>query len=356
MVVRHILPALMWILAAGLPAIGDEPPQGENAPSAAESPRDPASMRAERRQAAASLIPQLASHRYEIREEATRKLEKLGIDAIEPLFAAAAGENLEVTCRAIRALGMIYESEDDATFDAAEIALEQLAESPNRSAAQRAAAVLSPQELFWTLDADKRRLRRWRRAIARIRELGGIVSARDATTGQTREIVDPSGDEAVQLTVIIEEGWKGEGAGLVNLKRMAVRFPWPTVYITDGVSIPAAALDNLQRSVPQMRIEGRGRALLGISCPPERPCRVGIVQPDSAAAKAGIQPGDIILKYDGEVLEGFERLIEITRAHKPGDKVELEVRRGEATIRLEARLTGWALDKPAGPGNAGPGK
>jgi S1-C subfamily serine protease len=60
--------------------------------------------------------------------------------------------------------------------------------------------------------------------------------------------------------------------------------------------------------------------------------------------------GNVIPNYYGEMLDGFERLIEITRAHKPGDKVELEVRRGEATIKLEARLTGWALEKPAGPG------
>jgi hypothetical protein len=350
MVVRHILPAVVWIVAAGLPAIGGGPPGGEDAPAEVESPRDPASMRAERRQAAASLILQLASLRYEIREEATKKLEKLGIDAVEPLFAAAAGENLEVTCRAIRALAAIYDSEDDAAFDAAEIALEQLAESPNRSAAQRAAAVLSPQELFWTLDADKRRIRRWKRAIARIRELGGIVNAVDSATGQARQIAEPSGDEAVQLMVVLEAGWKGGGAGLVNLKRMAVRVPWPMVYVIDGVSLPPGALDNLQRAVPQMRIEGRGRALLGISCPLDRPCRVGRVQPDSAADKAGIQVGDVILKYDGELLEGFERLIEITGAHKPGDRVELEVRRGEATIRLEARLTGWALEKSADPG------
>ncbi|MGE5192989.1 MAG: PDZ domain-containing protein [Deltaproteobacteria bacterium] len=346
MVVKHSLLAAAWVVLAGLPAIGDEPAHGDAAAAVGRS-RDPASVRAERRQAAGALVLQLASLRYEIREEATKKIEQLGIDAIEPLLAAAAGENLEVTCRAIRALGAIYESEDDATYDAAEAALEQLADSPNRSAAQRAAAVLSPQELFLTPEADKRRLRRWKRAIVRIRELGGIVNAVDPATGQTREIADHFLDESPQLMVVLEQGWKGGGAGLVNLKRMTVRFPWPIVYVTDGVNVPAEAIENLQRAVPQLRIEGRGKAMLGVSCGPERPCRVGRVQPNSAAEKAGIEVGDVILKYDGEALENFERLIEITRSHKPGDKIELEVRRGEETIRLEARLTGWALEKPA---------
>src|SRR5262249_30382766 len=160
------------------------------------------------------------SPRYNVREEATTKLEQLGIDAIGPLLAAASGENLEVISRAVRALAVIYDSEDEATFDAAELALEQLAESSNRSAAQRAAVVLAPQDALWTPETDKRRFRRWKRAITRIRELGGEIRRLDQNgradqNNNEKDILDAPG-EYPSLMVVLNERWTGGGAGVVN--------------------------------------------------------------------------------------------------------------------------------------------
>jgi hypothetical protein len=321
-----------------------EPPTGE-APNADQPLRDPASIRAERRQTAVNLASRLGNPRYEVREEATRKLEQLGIDAIEPLLAAAAGENLEVISRAVRALTMIYDSEDNATFDAAEVALEQLAESSNRPAAQRAAVALAPQDALWTPETDPRRLRRWKRAIVRIRELGGVIKRIDPN-GMDKDALEASPEEYPSLMVILDETWKGGGTGIVNVKRLAVRMPLPLVYVIKGANVPGEAIASVQRAIPPLRVEFRGSALLGIRCEARGPCRVDLVEPNSAAHRAGIQPGDVILKYDGETLSSFERLIEITSDHKPGDKVELEVRRGETTLTIEARLTGWSLPGP----------
>jgi hypothetical protein len=169
---RPLLIFVLGLILAG-PAIGGDEP-APDAPPASESPRDPGSARTDRRQMSAALVPQLGNPRYAVREEATRKLSQMGSDAIESLLVAARSENLEVISRAVRALGTIYEAEDDATFDAAELALEQLAESSNRSAAQRALAILSPPEPAWPPDTDRRRFRRWKRAIERIRELGDL--------------------------------------------------------------------------------------------------------------------------------------------------------------------------------------
>ena len=47
-----------------------------------------------------------------------------------------------------------------------------------------------------------------------------------------------------------------------------------------------------------------------------------------------------------EELKSFQRLIEITGEHKPGDTIEIEVNRRGEIIKLEAQLTGWAVDKP----------
>ena len=162
---------------AGIARTPARPPAGD---SANES-EDAVKLQAERRRAAISSITQLGNPRFEIREEATKKLEQAGIEAVGPLLTAAAGDNLEVTCRAIRALGAIFDSDDEALFDAAEVALEQLAESSNRSAAQRALTILAPQDLHGTPGSDSRRYRRWKKAIVRIRALGRIVKQLEAS-------------------------------------------------------------------------------------------------------------------------------------------------------------------------------
>src|SRR5262245_56753976 len=46
-----------------------------------------------------ALVARLGDPQFTLREEAAKKLEQAGIDAVAPLEAAAAGENLEVTCR-----------------------------------------------------------------------------------------------------------------------------------------------------------------------------------------------------------------------------------------------------------------
>jgi hypothetical protein len=318
----------------GAPPVADEQPTDAG---------DAARLKDERRRAVAASIAQLGSPRFEVREEATRKLEQAGIEAVGPLLAAASGDSLEVTCRAIRALSAIFDSEDDATFDAAEAALDQLAESPNRSAAQRAQIILAPQDLNGS-GFDERRYRRWKRAVIRIRELGGIVKPMNPADAD-EEITEMPPEKPIMLHVVLGEGWKGGTAGLVNLKRLAVRIPYPTVYVTKEANIPVEALDELQRKPPQLRIEGRGRAMLGISGDDSSPCRIQTVTPNSAAKKAGLRANDVILKYDGEELKSFRRLIEITGQHKPGDKVSLEIERDGETIVVEAELTGWEGDK-----------
>jgi hypothetical protein len=282
----------VWSVLMGLAVAGEDPAVGAR-PAAAEPPRDPALVRVERRQMAASLVSQLGHPRYEVREAATKNLEGLGIDAVEPLLAAAGGDNLEAIGRALRVLRVIYEAGDDTAFDAAETALEQLAESSNRSAAQRAAAILVAPNQFLGPDSERLQMRRWRRAITRLRELGGLVEATDPN-GNEREPNEISPDELIFPTVTLEKGWQGGSGGLVNLKRMAVRTPLPTVYVTDNVEIPTEALDQLQRAVPGLRIEARGQAMLGVKFDQDRSCRVKGIKPYSAAHNAGLKPGDVI--------------------------------------------------------------
>lgn len=357
-VVIRELPLLAALLGASGPATaGQEPPTppGTQAERSADSEAagGEASIRAERRHKAAALVALLSSPRFAVREEATKALGELGADAIEPLAIAADGDNLEVTCRALRALEEILGAEDDGTFDAAEAALEKLSRSPNRSAAHRAAAILGPLDLGWPTQIDSRRAHRWKRAIARIQNLGGHVTARQQRDGDFRNI-NPEFEKVPPAFVMLDEGWKGKDAGLINIRRMAEAIPQYVehqrlqLYIIDGTEVTEDALDQLKKAMPQLDVQFRGRARLGVECSKiETVCRVSGIEKGSAAEKAGILPGDLIRKYDGQELTDFDHLARITRSHKVGDQVELEVVRDGETLKVTAELSGWIPTRAA---------
>ncbi len=68
---------------------------------------------------------------------------------------------------------------------------------------------------------------------------------------------------------------------------------------------------------------------------------VGRVEPDSPAAKAGIQVGDLITKVDGDEVESSRDLSREIRRKDKGDSVKLEIVRDrsvrELTVTLEER-------------------
>ncbi|MFJ8072949.1 trypsin-like peptidase domain-containing protein [Streptomyces sp. NPDC096176] len=60
------------------------------------------------------------------------------------------------------------------------------------------------------------------------------------------------------------------------------------------------------------------------------------VTPGGPAVKAGVKPGDVITEVDGKRVHSGEELIVKIRAHRPGDRLELTLRRGgdERTVTL----------------------
>jgi serine protease Do len=67
-------------------------------------------------------------------------------------------------------------------------------------------------------------------------------------------------------------------------------------------------------------------------------CKVAGVTEDSPAEKAGFQIDDVILKFDGKAVPGFDDLEKAVKGKKPGDEVKVEVRRGDQTITLKVKL------------------
>lgn len=65
------------------------------------------------------------------------------------------------------------------------------------------------------------------------------------------------------------------------------------------------------------------------------PAEVRAVLPNSAAAAAGVQPGDKILVFDGERVADFGELLKaVTLQHQPGEKVDMIVERRGARVVL----------------------
>ena len=72
--------------------------------------------------------------------------------------------------------------------------------------------------------------------------------------------------------------------------------------------------------------------------PVERGVRLGGVTPGSPAAQAGLEAGDILIGLGGAEVADLQGMTDVLRQHRPGERVEVVVLRGQRELRLEATL------------------
>jgi serine protease DegQ len=77
-------------------------------------------------------------------------------------------------------------------------------------------------------------------------------------------------------------------------------------------------------------------AQLGLST--DRGVFVFQVTPGSAADEGRIVEGDVIVRFDGKDIESVEDLFAALRERKPGDRIDIEVKRGDDDVKLTATL------------------
>lgn len=85
----------------------------------------------------------------------------------------------------------------------------------------------------------------------------------------------------------------------------------------------------------------RGKAFMGVVLnrqDKEEPRIVRLDDSDSPASKAGLKAGDLILKINGEGVETSDDVDNIVQASVPGDKLQLEIQRGEEVIEITVTL------------------
>ncbi len=273
-----------------------------------------------------SLVRDLAADQYARRARACQQLVRLGSAAVPLLQEAAERGDAETTTRAVTVLEAIFLGPDPDAADAAEAALEQLQSSTNVLAANQADAVLAANQRVREL-----------RALERIVALGGVVKD---VLGQPIDIRDPTalGREIPILQLGLD--WTGGDEGLKYVKKLQ---SLQVLYVITGCGVSQKALDELAQSMPNLKsIERRGPAYLGVGgTDHEEGCIITSVRAGSAAARAGIRQGDVLLKFDGQPVRTFRQLIELIGRKRPGQKVPVVVRRADQELTLEVVLDEW---------------
>lgn len=107
----------------------------------------------------------------------------------------------------------------------------------------------------------------------------------------------------------------------------------------------AARWDKIQEVLPRLkqgaRIAADRRPYIGISYDPnsvDLGVKILDVLPDTAAAKAGLKPGDVIIEFDGLPVENPTDLLKILHRHDPGDVVRMKLKREGKVIELQMKL------------------
>ena len=92
------------------------------------------------------------------------------------------------------------------------------------------------------------------------------------------------------------------------------------------------------------------KAYLGVSVAPHKGDGVVIsrVNPESPAAKSGLQEGDIIWKVDDEIISSMQGFMSVIRAKQPGDAIKIEYTRdGNTQVKfIELESNPQAGQKP----------
>ena len=66
--------------------------------------------------------------------------------------------------------------------------------------------------------------------------------------------------------------------------------------------------------------------------------RINRVIPDSPSSAAGLKDRDLIVRFDGKATEDYESFYRLLSRKKPGDEVEVVVRRSDEEITAKLKL------------------
>jgi len=196
----------------------------------------------------------------------------------------------------------------------------------------------------------------------------GIVSAKGRSTG----VGDGSYEDFLQTDAPINQG--NSGGALVNTKGELIGINSQILSVSEGnIGIGFAIPANMARHVmDELRTEGRvRRAQLGVTVQPvtsdmaaslglsdARGAIVSSIESGSAAERAGVKRGDVIVSFNGQPVTDYNALRNRVADAKPGSDASVGIMRDGSEKKLTVKLDEASANRSArnssgnAPGNA----
>ena len=204
-------------------------------------------------------------------------------------------------------------------------------------------------------DSDKMQVGDWVIAVGSPFGLQSTVTA-GIISAKARQIGLGPFDDFLQTDAAINPG--NSGGPLVNMQGEVIGIN--TAIVAGGAGIGFAIPSNMARKIyTELQAKGRvTRGWLGVSIQPLTPelaksfgakdnkgVLLSEVMPDSPAARAGLQSGDVLLEFQGKKMEAPADLQRGVGLTSPGTTAKVKVWRDQSEKTLEVKI-GEAPDEP----------